>query len=228
MHMNNDKSLKHKTDADRSISTLIDAISGGISNPKHLVKEVGSMIKASLQGQFMEGFLDSWTRLAEKGRVTPDYINTPHGLANFREILKVLELDDTDQARFEAVQNIFLNDAISIDDNNEVLVIRLLKIASILNAGEILILKVMSEDATLSSDRNLNDTWEDKLAMATGLKHRELIEQDVLSLKSKKLISGEGKVIATDEGVGAQAPRLSTLGQELCGYIKNPIDASNN
>jgi hypothetical protein len=228
----NDKFLSKPTEADRSISTVIDAVSGGLSNPQELVKEVGSVIKHALQGQFMAGLFETWQRLAEKGRVDPDFLNTPHGMATFREILRALELDDTDTARFEAVRNIFLNDALSDDDRNELLVVRMMKIASTLSGSEILIIKTLAEHKELNgayiSDLTGYDesSWSQDLAFATGLRHRDLINQDVASLLEKKLLTQpKASMIISPSGNNTHAPSLSSLGEELYDYIRTPADA---
>ena len=227
-----DKTISKQSDADRSISTVIDAISGGLSNPQNLIKEVGSVIKYSLQGQFMTGLFETWQRLAAEGRVEPDFLNTPHGMATFREILHTLELDDTDTARFEAVKNIFLNDALSENERNELLVIRMLKIASSLNGSEILIIKTLAKNDSINgkyfSDLAdiANSTWSQELADATGLKHRELINQDVSSLiKKNMLLPGkDSPLFSTKGGNRKQSPLLSSLGRELYGYMRTPPD----
>lgn len=207
------------------MTTVIDAVSGGLSNPQNLIKEIGSVIKRTLQGQFTKGFFETWDRLSKEGRVTPDYLNTPHGLATFREMMRALELDDTDQARFEAVQNIFLNDALSNDDRNEIIVIRLLKIASTLNGGEILIIKALAENKSLNSPSPRNRDWEDEVAIATGLKHRAFIDQDVTSLQAKKLITERSKsLLSLPDKPTFDSPKISTLGIELYDYIKSPAE----
>ena len=227
------KSLPEPSDADRSISTVIDAVSGGLSNPQNLVKEVASVIKHGLQGQFMKGLFDTWERLAKKGRVNPEFLNTPHGMATFREILRALELDDTDTARFEAVRNIFLNDALSDDDRNELLVIRMLRIASSLSGSEILIIKTMAENedlngiylSDLTAIGDVSD-WSQRLANSTGLKHRDLVDQDVLSLQEKKLLTQttESQFISAPGRMDRRSPSLSSLGRELYDYIRTPSD----
>lgn len=226
-----DKQVKKPTDADRSIGTLVNAATGALSHPTLAIKEIGAVIQHTLQGRFTEGLFASWNRLADAGRVTPDYLNTPHGLATFREVLRALELNDTDEARFEAVRNIFLNDALSDEDRNELLVIRILKITSTLNGSEILIVKTLAENESLNAvslsdlDGFSDKRWQQDLAEATGLRHGELIEQDIKSLMEKKIISPgrEHSLFSVTGGKSVKSPSLSGLGREIYDYIREPI-----
>ena len=214
--MNDEITPATPSDIERQLTTVTAAITGLMAKPQeNTVKAVGHIVQSGLQGKFLLGFHQSLQFLVDEGRVSPDYLNTIHGLATFREVVRALELDDVDEARFEAVRNIFINDALSDADRNEVLEIRLMKTAATLTGGQILILKVLFEDSDSRTILSLiNDNWESELAESTGLKHRALIKEDVAGLKERHLLS--------DTGNPTNPPALTSLGRELCQYIQDP------
>lgn len=218
------KPSKQVSDADRSVSTVIDAFSGGLANPQELIKSVGEVVQQTIQGEFMVGLFNAWNHLAKLGRVQPDYLTTPHGLANMREVLKAIELDDTDEARFEAVRNIFMNDAINDDPKNDVVVTRMLKIAANLSGGEILIMKVMHNDYKLNSSGNDIDGWEKNLAKATGLLHQDLVREDIEKLQRKNLLTSDIEQTSGYAPMFKRTATLTGLGHGLCKYMEDPLD----
>ena len=207
-------------DSKLQLTNVTAAITGIVAKPQeNIVKAVSHVVQSGIQGKFLLGFHESWQFLVDEGRVNADYLNTTRGLATFREVIRALEIDDVDEARFKAVRNIFINDALSNADRNEVLTIRLMKTAATLTGGQILILKAMAEDPSAGMITSLiNDNWETEIAKSTGLKHRVLIQEDIIGLKEKHLITAHDSP--------STPPRLTSLGHELCAYIQDPdLDA---
>jgi len=206
---------KKPSSLERQLSSVTAVITGALAKPQeNIVKAMGAVVQRGLQHNLMQGFREAWQHLEREGRVKPDYLNTFHGAAHLQEVLRALELNDTDQARFEAVQNIFLNGALSDKDKNEILITRLLKKAALLTAGEILMLKSVYESGI---DRHLisKDTWQEAIAESTGLKHLDLINEDTATLQDKSLLTKPASAL--------HAPKLTSLARELCEYMKNPI-----
>ena len=216
-----DKSTAHLSEADRSIASLVDAATGAIAHPTYTVKELGELAKHAMQGQLKAGLVSACERLAKKGRVNPSFLNTPHGIATFQEVLRALDLDDTDFARFEAVKNIFLNDALSDDDKSEILTVRLIKLAASLTGSEILIIKTLAENPELNEARQyINTNWEADVAKATGHKHAALITDEIAHLTKLGLIEKTKLVLELDNY--NPSPALSSLGKDLYAYTKDP------
>jgi hypothetical protein len=207
------------SEIERQLSSVTAVITGTLAKPQeNIVKAMGTIVQRGLQRKLIQGFSEAWEHLEKEGRVRPDYLNTFHGAANFQEVLRALELDDTDKARFEAVQNIFLHGALLDDDKNVVLIVRLMKAAVQLSGGEILILRAMYEDKAFYNNPISRQTWEEDIARSTGLKHIELVQGDIARLQDQHLIA----ISETARGSG-ESPGLTGLGIELCKYMESPV-----
>src|SRR5690349_12850862 len=101
-----------KDDTKAKLITLGDALSGIAKAPqRNSVRYMRTVIRESLQDDFMHGLGKAFEELVIDGRVEKDYINTAKGKATFSELLEAVDSEGLNQPRLDAIRAIFFHAA---------------------------------------------------------------------------------------------------------------------
>ena len=140
-----------------------------------------------------------------------------------QEMLNFLDRDSPDEIRFSFLKKIFLTAATeSISDRNSVLPQQYMKICRILSSGEVLVLQGAFSVAKQGGwDPNNMDprSWLALIAEKSGLRYRELVENQEKYLIDKNLITPR-----TENNRSlklGQYYRVSELGYGICEFIES-------
>lgn len=226
---------ENPSELERQLTNTVQGVTGLLKKPvENTVSALSMVIQNGLQHRLLNGFKDAWDFLVKEGQVNPDYLNTVHGMATFRELLKALESEEIDEKRFEAVQTIFLKAARKEPSDKEaILIIQLMKIANTLSTGEILLLHA-SYKLHLEAMQGKNIeydssaySWLTLMASKSDLQFMTLVEIEEEKLMSKRLLSNRSmndkSAVAKDNNY-----RLTDAARRLCEYMyESPVEASS-
>lgn len=228
---NDSKSKKVANVIQQSFVELLQAGTGlVVSSKKDLVKDFSHILQEATKGRLLNGLGEAYKDLRNRGKIKEDYETTDQCRQELPYIFNTLDSEAViDEKRFEAIRNIFLNAAQErLSDRNSQLPLEMMRIASTLNRGEILVLEAcyqfnqehMAIPNREAGSRNVqyNDahTWLNLIAEKSGLGIPDLIEAYEKSLMGKGLLrprtAGGNVVVDTNY-------HLSGTGLKLCEFI---------
>lgn len=238
--MADDKNSKPKQVAVVVQKSFVELLQAGtglvVSSRQDLVKDFSHVLQQATKGKLLSGLGEAYDDLKSRGKIKGDYETTDQCRQELPYIFNALD-DQTviDETRFEAVKNIFLNAAQEeLSDRDSQLPLEMMRIASGLHRGEILVLEAcyrynQAHMALVNKDlasRNIkyNDahTWLQLIAEASGLGIPDLIQTYEKSLQNKGLLSPRtaGGNIVVDTNY-----HLSGTGLKLCAFMTDKVEA---
>lgn len=207
----------------RTIRNLGEGLTGiAASEKKDWYLSIGYLLQRVRSGRFLETLKTEWDRYRDKGRIKDDYLDTEQHQECLQEVLDFLDQDSPDHIRFAALKQVFLNSATEcLSSRDSVLPQQYIRICRKLNSGEVLLLQATYQLS--QSGDSLNDLgaigWIKKLAEASPLRHKELVELHERTLMEKRLL-GPRRYSDRSGIEETEHFRLTDLGYELCRFMR--------
>ena len=192
---------------------------------KGILQNIGLLAQQIRGYGLFKGLAAELQTLIEAGTIKSDYLETPQYLDCLQEILKFLDEDIPDEARFNALKAIFLVAASEqASSRDEVLPHQYMRLCKKLSSGAVLVMLteyrvITSNKPEGSFPRSLKaKAWQDNIAKEAGLKHAEMValfDQDLVKINILSPLgpSDISFVKITERG------RLTDLGWGLCEFI---------
>jgi hypothetical protein len=202
---------------------LVEGLFGiAASDRKDLILSLGHIFQRMRSGTFLNALLQEWERLREKGRIKEDYVRSEQHQECLQEMLDFLDRDSPDCIRFRMLKAILLGAATETQSyRDSVLPQQYMSICRTISSGEALVLQAtfaVAERGDAPPSKSASD-WLQIIGKESGLVSHELVSIHEQKLIAKNLlirrIHGDSSGVALGKHY-----RLTTLGMEICRFIK--------
>ena len=221
----------------KAIDDLVEGLTGiAASEKKEYALTLGHFLQSLTKGNFLKTLSYEWNKYREAGKIKDDYLSTEQHRATLQEMLDFLDEDTPDATRFNFLKRVFLSIATEqIHDRESVLPQQLIKIARSLTSGEVLVLaanhKLVKDDNWRQADTTHYGSgyWLEKIADASNLQYKALVEIHEKTLIEKKLLTP--RHYSDRSGIiPGESFRLTDLALQLFKYIEaydEKVDEAN-
>lgn len=197
--------------------TIIRGITGFASDVKiNSLKMASGLMQASVQGKFLDELKLEWDELVKRGKLNTGFIDSNAGRLSTLELLKLLESDELDEVRFQAVKNAYIHSAELLEDEKLAIAnLKMMRLAATLNSDEILVLRAASKYDDLPADEKPNSTstyqfWDNFVQEETGLAYLHWLRAAAKSLLDLQVLERPSII---------EAHRLSKFGRAFTEFI---------
>lgn len=222
-------SLKEKSELTKIIDQsnlvgFIEMLTGFMgTNKSKLLMAAGRVGQGLVKGEGLKQLFLEVQELREKGKIKDEYLNSKYGKKTFADILKLIDEENIDPAKWDAIKQVFFTTVSSnSEEKDRVRAYYLMQTCLLLKALDFEVLRVCYEiyltpNHAYKSIRTAGD-WVRIVSDKLGYGLPEFVEKSENKLIDQGLISN--RTFSDRSGVNTgQNFRLTRLGIALCEMI---------
>lgn len=220
------KSLQKLQELSKNPTTIgvLEFITGAsataVGKPSDLVLSGGRLIQSLFKGDFYRQLFEEVQIYRKEGKIPDENLESVYGRSIFVELMKVIDEEGLDEAKFKALKTIFINSvAEGSDEHSRLLGYQYFQVCKKLSSIEVLVLKTaFSIYEEPGSNQRFGGITEWEVAIAEQMRiPRELVTQTRLEN------SGAGqnpKTMIFDVNENKSRHGLTQLGVEIGKFLK--------
>lgn len=200
-----------------------------VGKPSNLVLSGGRLVQSLFKGDFYQQLFEEVQKYRKEGKIPDENLESIYGRSIFVELMKTIDEESLDDAKFRALKAIFFNSvAKGTDEHSRLLAYQYFQVCKKLSSIEILVLKTafsIYEEPGSSQRFGGVTEWETAIAEKMGVP-RELVTQARLENSG---LAENLKTMIFDVNENKNRHGLTQLGVEIGKFLKEeqPVDSNS-